>query len=230
MSNTFKLHASSAIKIAGVKGLGATGENFLNEWMKEKVYQKRSEFDSKYFEKGNFCEQPALEFSAGILGFEHFNKNDEYFEDEYFCGTPDLILEESKLIVDIKNSWDCFTFPLFDDTITSKAYYYQLQVYMHLTGIHDSKLVYCLMDAPTDLINKETRRQAWAAGHMGFATDELSAAVKDKMTYSNVNNDLRIKSFDLKYDPTAISFLTERVKQCQEIVSNSTFFQQYYKS
>ncbi|MDH5825807.1 hypothetical protein [Sphingobacterium faecium] len=230
MSKIFKLHASSAVKIAGVKALGATGINFIYEWMKEKVYQKKSEFDSKYFEKGNFCEQPALDFSAAKLGFEHSFKNDEYFEDDYFCGTPDLILEQSNLIVDIKNSWDCFTFPLFEDDIPSKGYYYQLQVYMHLTGIHNSKLVYCLMDAPTDLINKETRRQAWAAGHMGFATEDLSAAVLDKMTYSNVNDDLRLKVFDVAFDPSAIAFLQQRVKECQEIVSNSKFFQTYYKS
>lgn len=230
MAKQFKLHASSAGKVAGIKALGATGVNYVNQWMKEKVYLKRYEFDSKFFEKGNFCEEEALKFSAQKLGFEHSFKNDEYFEDDYFCGTPDLILEESQLIVDIKNSWDCFSFPLFEEEIPNKDYYYQLQVYMHLTGIHNAKLVYCLMDAPTDLINKETRRQAWAAGHMGFATEDLQQEVLNKMTYSNVHDDLRIKSFDIEYSSEAINFLTGRVKQCQEIVSTSKFYQQYFQT
>lgn len=223
----FKLHASSAGKIFGVKGLGKTGETFLNDWMKEKFFDRKKEFDSKFLEKGNFCEQQALDYSAKILGFEHSFKNDEYFEDDYFCGTPDLILENQRLIVDIKNSWDCFTFPLFEELLPNPDYYLQLQVYMHLTGIHNAKLVYCLMDAPSDLINKETKRQAWASGLMGFPDENILEHVRQRMIYSNMPDNYRIKTFDVEFDKGIISKLRERVKICQDYIENNDVFKKY---
>ena len=227
MRTEFKLHASSADKIFGVKGLGKTGETYLNDWMKERVFGRKKEFDSKYFEKGNFCEQDALDFSAKILGFEHSYKNDEYFEDEHFCGTPDLILEKDGLIVDIKNSWDCFTFPLFEEEIPNQGYYLQLQIYMHLTGYRKAKLVYCLMDAPNDLINKEAKRQAWASGLMGFANEDILGHVKQRMIYSNMPDKLRIKSFDISYDEKVIDKLKGRVNECKQYVKSNIIFKSF---
>ena len=109
----------------------------------------------------------------------------KYFEDEYFCGTPDVILEDT--IVDIKSSWDCFSFPLFEDKINSKDYFYQLQVYMHLTGKRKAQLCYVLMNTPEDLTFDEP------------------------VDYTQIDSKYRIKTFDIDYDPEIIEKLQDKV-------------------
>jgi hypothetical protein len=44
----FKIRASSAGKISGIKGLGETGKTYCKQWLKEKLYKRRTEIKSKY--------------------------------------------------------------------------------------------------------------------------------------------------------------------------------------
>ena len=133
----FKIRASASGKLmtkprSKSEVLSKTTMTYLQEWTKQEVYGFRKSISSKYLDKGNAVEDDAIDYAAKKLGWLFASKNDEYFEDDFFCGTPDVILEDK--IIDIKSSWDCFTFPLFEDEIPNKDYFYQLQVYMHLTG------------------------------------------------------------------------------------------------
>lgn len=124
-------------------------------------------------------------------------KNEKYFEDDYFCGTPDLILEDE--ILDIKNSWDCFTFPLFENEIPTKDYFYQLQVYMHLTGKRKARLVYVLLNTPEDL--------TW----------------ETQNDYSSLDKKYRIKTFSIEYDESVIEDLKQRVINIREFIKTIKF-------
>ena len=141
----FKIRASASGKLmtkprSKSEVLSKTTKSYLQEWVKEKIYGFRKNIKSKYLTKGNEVEDAAIDYASENLGWLFALKNEEYFEDEYFCGTPDVILEDT--IVDIKSSWDCFSFPLFFEAIPNKEYYYQLQTYMHLTGKRKAQLCY----------------------------------------------------------------------------------------
>ena len=110
----------------------------------------------------------------------------------FFCGTPDLILEDE--VLDIKNSWDCFTFPLFENEIPTKDYFYQLQVYMHLTGKRKARLVYVLLNTPEDL--------TW----------------EKQNDYSSLDKKYRIKTFSIEYDESVIEDLKQRVINIREFI------------
>jgi len=186
----FKIRASASGKLmtkprSKSEVLSKTTITYLQEWAKQEVYGVRKSISSKYLDKGNAVEDEAIDYAAQELGWLFASKNEEYFEDDFFCGTPDVILEDK--IIDIKSSWDCFTFPLFEDDIPNKDYYYQLQVYMHLTGKRKAELVYCLMNTP----------------------DEL--AYEDVFDYSNLSSKYRIKSFYIDYDEDVIEQLKEAV-------------------
>jgi len=193
----FKQRASSAGKLMTnprSKGevLSQTTKSHLQEWLKSELYGIRKQIKSKYLDKGNAVEDSAIDYAAAELGWLFAIKNEEFFEDEYFCGTPDVMLDDT--IVDIKSSWDCFTFPLFDDEIPNSDYYYQLMVYMHLTGKRKATLCYVLMNTPEHLSYDEPQ------------------------DYTEVESKYRIKTFSFDYDQEVIDKLIERVKISREYI------------
>tara|TARA_R110000787_G_scaffold161842_1_gene275254 strand:- start:38 stop:646 length:609 start_codon:yes stop_codon:yes gene_type:complete len=195
----FKIRASASGKLMTAprsksEVLSKTTITYLQEWAKQEVYGVRKSISSKYLDKGNAVEDEAINYAAQELGWLFASKNDEYFEDDFFCGTPDVILEDK--IIDIKSSWDCFTFPLYEDAIPNKDYYYQLQVYMHLTGKRSAELIYCLMNTPEELTYEEV------------------------CDYSHLSSSYRIKSFAIDYDEEVIEKLKEAVMNCREYINN----------
>lgn len=189
----FKVRASCAGKLMTnpqnkSEKISKTTKTYLEEWAKEQIYGIKKEFSSRQTEKGIEVEQDAIDMAIDWADIEFCVKNEIDFEDEYFTGTPDIILSDT--IVDIKNSWDCFSFPLFEKDIPTKDYYYQLQVYMHLTGKRKAKLIYTLMNTPE---------------HLGGGDD-----------YSNLSPKMRCRVFEVEYDQEVIDKLIDRVKESRK--------------
>ena len=197
--NSFKIRASATKNImtnprSKSEKLSETCKTYLEEWAKENIYGVRKNIKSKYLTKGISVEDEAIEYYSEIEKLGFVLKNQDRFEDDFFTGTPDLIVGDT--VYDFKSSWDCFTFPLFD-TKPDKNYWMQLQVYMELTGLRKAKLVYTLQNTPDELMFDEP------------------------MDYSNVPSHLRIKEFSFDYDPEFIELVKQRVLDCREHVSNN---------
>jgi len=197
------------------KAMGETAKSYCEQWIKEQLYDRKKDFSNKYTQKGNETEDNSLDFIAKCLNYGFILKNEERFENEYVCGTPDAILED--VIIDVKNSWDCFTFPLFAKKIPTKDYYYQLQAYMWLTGVHHAKLIYTLSDTPQHLIEKEAY---WYAKNNGYSEldVELYEEFEKKMTYTDVDDKLKIKIFDIEFDDAVIDAIKSRVIECRNYI------------
>jgi len=151
MKNNFKCRASKGGALmtnARKKGeiLSQTTKTYLEDWAKEQIYGVRKEIKSKYLTKGTELEDQGIE--KAIEWGKITVKNELFLEDEHFTGTPDIITPQC--IYDIKCSWDCFTFPLFEQELPTKDYFYQVQIYMHLTGIKKAKVVYVLLNTPEE--------------------------------------------------------------------------------
>lgn len=210
----FKIRASGCGSIMGVRGLGKTGETYVQKWMKEQIYDRRQTFSSKYTQKGNEVEDNSIDFVAEHLGLGMLIKNEDHFENDFMTGTPDLILNDC--VIDVKNSWDCFTFPLFDTEIPNNDYFYQGQVYMALTGKTKYKLIYTLLDTPKHLIEKEAY---YFANNNGVEFDEeLFNEFESKMTYSNIPAEYKIKVFDFEYCQKTVDKIKDRVNECRQII------------
>lgn len=205
MQQKFKIRASASGSLTSLPRskkarengeLSKTVETFAQDWLKESIYGVKKDFSSKYTEKGNLMEDSAIEMAIKWLDLPLLTqKNEQYFEDEYFTGTPDLILDDE--VLDIKCSWDCFTFPLFEDELPDKAYYYQLQVYMHLTGKKKARIVYVLMNTPKKIANWE-----------------------EKHDYSNIDSKYRIKTYDVVYNAEDVQFLKDQVQKVRMYINN----------
>ena len=202
-----------ADKEAGL--LGETAKTYCETWVKEQLYNRRKEFTSKQTEKGNIMEDNSIDFIANQLGLGMLLKNEQYYSNEFMTGTPDVVLP--KLIIDVKNSWDCFTFPLFETDIPNKVYYWQAQGYLNLTGRDDYKLIYVLSDTPDHLITREAYFYAKNNGY-DEVTTEMFNEFSDKMTYSDIPDHLKIKVFNISRNDSDIERIKQQVIKCRNYI------------
>lgn len=224
----FKIRASSAGKISGIKGLGETGKTYCKQWLKEKLYKRRTEIKSKYIDKGNRLEEEAFTLMALQLDLGMVYKNDKYFEDDYFCGTPDLI--HNGVVYDNKCSWSLDTFPMFESEIPNSDYFNQLQVYMHLTGCTKASLCYTLIDADYDLVSQavkwltEPKKIYSTIFNMVYTKEAYKVYYEEfcdgfEGNFIEIPEADRIKTFEFDYDPQVIEKLKARVVECREYIS-----------
>lgn len=208
----FKIRCSAIGDIMGAKGLGKTGETYLKNWAKSQFFNRKIEIKSKYLSKGNLVEFESIKFIEKYLELGILEKNEQYFANDFLQGTPDIITDD--YVIDVKNSWDWSTFPLFDTEIPNSDYAYQLQGYMELTGKRKALLVYILSDTPENIIEKEAY---YFCKSQGF--DELDYEIfeqfKSKMTYSDIADLKRFKVFELNYDESIIEKIKTRVIECK---------------
>lgn len=197
----FKIRASAAGVLmtnprTKSETIAKTVKTFLHDWVKESIYGVRRDFSNKYTEKGLMYEGIAIEKAIEWLDLPFAIKNKKRYSDDFFTGEPDLVLRDS--IIDIKCSWDCWTFPLFENEIPTDDYFYQVQVYMHLVGKKKASVIYVLLNTP------ETNNSL-------------------EIDYSNVDKKYRIKRFDFDYQPEIIEELKKRVILARDYINNLNF-------
>lgn len=201
----FKISPSQCGKImtnARKKGeLSKTALTYVDEWIKQQIYGRKKYITSKAIEKGNDVEVESIEFIDKHLNLGGISKNDKTFENEYMIGTPDVLTQD--LVIDLKNSYDCFTFPLLEKEIPNKDYFYQLQCYMALTGRKKAKLIYTLMNTPEEYISK-----------FDFFNHN----------YDDIESKYRIKVFDIDRDDEVIEAIQKRVIEIRQQIEVMTAF------
>lgn len=137
--------------------LSATTKTFLKGLFLEQKYQRRKEINTKQMRKGTLQEEDAITLLCR-LHKKMYKKNEIRFNNKYITGEPDLVdnlvLELIKKGADTKCSWSIFSFPFPDDKL-DKAYEWQNQCYMDLTGATDWITAHCLVNAPGFMITAE---------------------------------------------------------------------------
>lgn len=220
----YKFRASSIYKImtdskSKSDPIGETCKKYLLDCYVSQVYGRDRELINKYISKGLEVEDDSMTLYCRSIGKILF-KNKERFENEYICGTPDII--EDNCILDIKSSWSMHTF--FDVFVNSlkKAYFYQLQSYMALTNKSNAKLVYCLVDTPQPLINDELRRLQWDMGVSDPSANEVYQKAAEYLEFSLKFNDVpmsdRFVEFEIRRDDAVIDAIYKRVDECRDFL------------
>jgi hypothetical protein len=185
------------------EALSQTAKSYIQELALEHKYGIKKTINSRYIDKGLIVEDEAIQLCDRVLELGFVVKNDEYFENEFICGTPDVITDT--LIVDVKSSWDLFTFPMFDDELPNKDYFWQMQGYMALTGKQSAIVSYCLIDTPLDIVQDEIRRASWAKKEL-----EVSEATENEVRPK------RVKAFLVEKDEQAINSIYEKVEEARK--------------
>ena len=210
----FKLRASASGKMLTAKGAcskAQTPRTYIEEWFISQLTGKEKTISSKYLRRGLDSEDSAIQ----RIG-EGLSKNLLHFENEYFTGTPDIITEDT--VIDVKCSWDAFTFPYFMKE-PPIDYVAQLQIYMELTGKRKAILSYCLENGTLEQINKLAWEKANEDGADEPTIEHWDEAESD-LNYDHLPNNLRIKTFEIEYNETMIESLKESVLFARDYITN----------
>jgi hypothetical protein len=198
--------------------ISATCESYLQDWFLENKWGIKNGFSSKYTDKGISVEEDAISMYNRVFN-ANCVKNDEWFEDEYCTGTPDIINEDE--VIDVKNSFSVKTFPFFDKELPNKGYFYQLQTYMRLTGKSKAKIVYFLIDTPEDIIEREAKSILYKENLPNDFYDILLEEIREQHTYGHIPEKERIKVFEVSRDEDFINAIENKFKFCREFIEKS---------
>mgnify|MGYP002737635159 CR=1 FL=1 len=205
--------------------LSETCKGHLADIMVQHKYGRIPDIQTKYTIKGNMVEEDSITLFSRVTK-KMFRKNEENIKNDYITGTPDLFTGESiysaETIIDIKSSWDIFTFFRQHENSLNKAYYYQLQGYMWLTGAKSSMLAYCLVNTPDSLIYDEQRKLMYK---MNAATSEspeflkASEELEKSLKFDDIPLKERLITIQIDRDDETIDRIKERVMACREYMA-----------
>ncbi len=192
-------------------------KTYIKKWLKKKLFNRDEQWKSVVIDKGLACEQSGIDLISDVYGLENVYKNDEFFENDFMQGSPDIINDEK--IRDIKNSWDLFTFPRFDDELPKKEYWWQLQGYMCLTGLKKASLDYTLIDTPMSLILLDLKKLYYQSGGVAEEwTQEKYEYLYPNYRFSDIPKEKRVKSFEFEYENWVEEKIKERVFMCRKYI------------
>lgn len=210
--------------------LSETVKTHLTDVFVSAKYGRNKDIVTKATNKGLMVEEDSITLFSLYTG-ELYLKNEERLKNEYIIGTPDLYKGESianaELVIDVKSSWDIYTFFRAKTKGLNKMYYWQLQGYMALTGAKKAVLAYCLIDTPDILIGDAKRRLMYQMGVIDETTNKPYSDACDEldklMTYSDIPMEERITTIDIEYNPTDIAKLYTRIEQCRKYMNENLF-------
>lgn len=211
-------------QLPDVAPLSETCITYLENWVKQNIYGCKFDFDSDPTLKGLTVENDAIEYAASALGWGFdVAKNEQRFTSDFIQGTPDLLIGD--LVIDIKCPESPKTFPLFETELPNKAYYWQVQSYMYLTGKQRAQIVYVMMPTPDEMLRKKARFKASNsvitdnAIDFDIEFDRIYDRLKDENDFSNLLPKYRVKVFDIERDDKAIEAIIQRVKECRQYIA-----------
>lgn len=206
--STYKFHCSG-IKNLMVNSrkkddlLSETTKSYLREiWIKETFKREKSDMvNNRYTQKGIMCETDSLELVERVTGKKYF-KNQETLSNEWVVGTPDV---KGDNLIDIKTSWDLFTFAAITEDEAKKDYYYQILAYMWLLNKKTASLYYCLVNTPDIIMSREIDRLSYT-----LPEEEINK-YKNNYIFDDIPESMRIKSYQYEYDMNTVEEIKIRI-------------------
>lgn len=197
--------------------LSETTKTYLREIYIAEVYKREKYISTKYMDKGIACESDSLELASKQLGKTYF-KNLKQLENEFVKGTPDVI--DIDCILDIKTSWDLWTFASVTEDSARKTYIGQLMGYMWLTGTQEAMLAYCLVNTPEDQISYELYKLKASGAIKDTAEDEEKARMN--YLFDDIPQINKIKMYSFLYDEELQKKLIDRIQASREYLNGLT--------
>ena len=193
--------------------LSKTAKSYIEKLFKENEFGYYENISSRYLDKGIENEDIAIQMASEVFNWDFVVKNEVRFNNEFVTGEPDILTDN--LLADIKCSWDMGTFPMFENEIPNKMYYWQLQTYIMLTNMPQAELVYCLTNTPFQIVEDEVRRAHWKLNLIDEDLD-VREAVQASHNFEHIPTELRVKRFIVEKDEQAFEKIKEKVKLARE--------------
>lgn len=178
---------SKADKEAGL--LSKTAQRHLLDIYISQKYGRVRDVQTKQMKKGVAVEQDSIDMLSKLLSVE-FSKNEERYSNAYVTGLPDIV--DNGMVIDIKSSYDLWTFMGNLPDKLDSLYYWQLMSYMWLTDAQSGYIAYCLSNTPDNIIEQE---KYYLLKNMDVVSEESPEYVKQALKLE----------FNMKFDDIDIS-------------------------
>jgi len=203
---------TKADKEAGV--LSKTAQKHLLDVYISEKYNRRRDIQTKQMKKGIEVEQESIDLLSMYLK-KPFVKNTERFSNKYITGLPDIIDDG---IIDIKSSYDLWTFLGNIPDKLDNLYYWQMQSYMWLTGKTKATIAYCLVNTPNNIIQQE---KYYLLKKLDVISEESPEFVKEamklelNMKFDDIAMNERILMFDVSRSEDDILRIEQKVEKAR---------------
>jgi len=200
---------SKADKEAGL--LSKTAQKHLIDVYIAEKYGRRRDIQTKQMKKGIEAEQDSIDLLSMYLKMP-LKKNEERYKNDFITGLPDII--DNDRIIDIKSSYDLWTFMSNIPDKLDSLYYWQMQSYMWLTNTSNATIAYCLVNTPDNIIQQE---KYYLLKKMDVATEENPEFVRESMkielnmTFDDISMDERILMFNVSRNEDDILRIQNKV-------------------
>lgn len=207
---------SKADKEAGL--LSKTAQKHLLDVYIAEKYGRKKDIQTKQMKKGIEVEQDSIDLLSMYLKIP-FSKNDQRFTNDYITGFPDII--DNDRIIDIKSSYDLWTFIGNIPDKLDSLYHWQMQSYMWLTGAKSAVIAYCLVNTPESIIEQE---KYYMLKKMDVATEENPEYVKEamkiefNMSFDDIAIDERVLMFNVSRNEDDILRIQQKVEKAREFL------------
>lgn len=227
--------------------LSETTKTHLLDVFVSEVYGRKEQVKGKQLDKGNDREESSITLLSRFTK-KFYTKNEDQMSNEFIKGTPDLF-DGAEHIIDIKTSWSMNTFMKSKMSALDKAYYWQLQGYMALTGAKRATVAFCLVNGTPEAIMNEQRVASYRYGVDPDTSVEFRdeckqieinhifdfAEFESEAPYYSLYNDredlirlsvpmaMRVHQFHFERNDEDITRLYERIKQCREYMDEYLF-------
>jgi hypothetical protein len=205
---------SKADKEAGI--LSKTAQRHLLDVYIAEKYGRKRDIQTKQMKKGVEVEDQSIELLNKYWG-TNYSKNQDRYTNGFITGHPDIL--DSGKVVDIKSSYDLWTFlGNLPDKLDS-LYYWQLMSYMWLTGATKGHIAYCLSNTPFGIVEQEKR---YLLNRMDVISEESPEYVKEamrlefNMTFDDIDVAERVLIFTVDRNEDDIVRIQNRVEKARE--------------
>lgn len=196
-------------------------KTYCKKWLKKELFGYKENWKSVVIDKGLAVEEDGINLVELVYGTEKLYKNEDWFSNDFCQGTPDIISKD--IVRDIKCSWDIFSFPMFDEDLPKKDYWWQLQGYMWLTGIKKASLDYVLIDTPMPLVLLDLKKLYYQSGGVAEEwTPEKYEYLYTNYRFDKIPNNMRVKSFEFEFENWIPEQISYRVELCRKYINTLT--------
>lgn len=202
--------------------LGATAKSFIAETWLEREHGYKEPMESQETLKGKLCEQDSIRLVAKKFDASFRRINKQNFKNDFFTGTPDIILEDIRKIEDVKTSWSIKTYNNVKDL--DPLYFGQGQVYMDILSevygkpFHEFAVHYCLVDTPPQMITDMKMKFFYKYGNDEENEHYIEACkqIDRNHVVSHLPFRTRIKTFEFERNKKYIAELKRRMPAARE--------------
>lgn len=216
LSSLFTEPQSKADREAG--NLSKTAKSHLIEIYARELWGVEKDIVTKQMQKGITAEEEGITLLSIVDG-NLYLKNDTRKENGWISGHADIVTDDA--VLDLKLSWDAFSFlPKLTEDV-DKNYFYQLQGYLWLYNRQKGRISYALIDTPDNIIQGECYRLLRSMDVVSEDSPEYVAAAKkliSNMKFSHIPHHHRVINHFVDRDDEIIAQIPAKVQKAREFL------------